>query len=207
MCASFYYPRNNVCKVIDSINTFTQLIYNGQLLSEKALYCLLDVLEYPAYTYEFSMTRLLGIVTNKSIPEKYIYNPYLFAAYLAIYLRKFDIAQKYIQIYNQSARINETLSKADNLIVLALSKNVPQKELMDYISPIDVNKSIEHEIENIYSVRDGCLKIPKCPMCEKCDYSGVCSYTVWKSIQKKINEYGDDHCEKEFADFISRYKK
>ena len=131
----------------------------------------------------------------------------MFAAYLAIYLKKFDIAQKYIQIYNHSAQINATISKADNLIILALSKNITKKDLIDYISPIDTNKIIAREIENIYSIIDCGLKLPSCPMCGKCYYSGVCSYTVWKSVQDKINAYGNDHCEKEFADFISRYKK
>lgn len=207
MCASFYYRGNNVCQVIERINTFSQLIYNGQLLSEKALYCLIDILEYPAYTYEFSMTKLLGIVTHEPIAEKYIYNPYLFTAYLAVYLRKFDIAQKYIQIYNRNARINDVISKADNLILLALSKNVPKKDLISYIAPVDTNKSIEHEIENIYSARDIGLKVPKCPLCDECDYMGVCSYDIWKNIQSQINGYGINRCKKEFDNFINRYKK
>ena len=39
--------------------------------------------------------------TKNGTDAPYLYNPYLFTAYLALYLKKYDMAMHYLEIYNK----------------------------------------------------------------------------------------------------------
>ena len=98
--ASLYYPSDrgtDLYRTINAIKAFRNKVVRGEVLTRETLIYIQDILEYPAYTYEFSMTKLLGILTEKISDAPYLYSPTLFTAYLELYLKEYEIAVKYIE--------------------------------------------------------------------------------------------------------------
>lgn len=202
LCASYYYPGSDLKGVIENINKFYNFIVEGKLNTHEALDCLTSILEYPAYTYEFSMNRLLCVVMKEEIGKPYIYNPYLFVAYLAIYLNELDVADKYLSKYNKEARINDKIVKMDAMIMSGIRHNVSKQQLLEFAKLSDVKGILSAEINKIFNIKEQGMQLPCCPGCSFCSYKEVCSYPEWNKIRTKMKEQSCECCEKQLMEFI-----
>lgn len=203
MCESFYYPGENVSEVVKCIVKIRSLFQSGNLNSEAALDCMQKILDYPAYVYEFSMTKLLGIIIDNNIDYPYIYNPYLFTAYLALHLGRYQIAVKYFKISGKNARTNDQIVNIDLLLAKAIQEGVSEQEFLEFIHPMDRTGKLQSETRLIYSIRKSGLKVPACPNCNSCYFKGHCAYDKWEPIYNKLQEAQQIELKKEFEHFLA----
>lgn len=151
------------------------------------------------------MAKLLGVVTKQDVEEKYLYNPYLFTAFLSIYLNKTSVAEKYLDIYNKYSRVNSHISKIDKFILKAICAGISKQDLLTYIDPVDVDGIIKQEIEKMYNIKQKGMFLPNCPRCNECHFIELCAYPLWKKIRNSINSLEKDCMAGEFEAFIKRY--
>lgn len=159
--------------------------------------------DYPAYVYEFSMTKLLGIIIDNNIDYPYIYNPYLFTAYLALHLGRYQIAVKYFKISGKNARTNDQIVNIDLLLAKAIQEGVSEQEFLEFIHPMDRTGKLQSETRLIYSIRKSGLKVPACPNCNSCYFKGHCAYDKWEPIYNKLQEAQQIELKKEFEHFLA----
>lgn len=204
ICTSFYYPggKISVDQVLNRIQRFRNLTQQNQALSIEALQCMIDILNYPAYTYEFNMVKLLGVITNSISDAPYLYNPFLFTAYLALYLRKFDLAAYYMRLYNNSARIPNRLANLSLFIIKALKEGVTVNDIIAYVEIIHGNEIFKKEALLLTDVYTNGFDMPKCPDCMHCKLSHCCKYQSWKSIKDTMQHAKVVDCHEEFDRFM-----
>ena len=210
VCASFFYPTKKdtgLFKTVNSIQGFRTAISEGQLLTKKALDYLIDILNYTAYSYGFNMITLLGIITNNTADAPYLYSPYLFTAYLALYLKEYKTAAKYMDIYNEDARVNETIKQIDKLVIKAFMENVQDEEILQFIGELGGDEKAIAEVRTLINIRNNGFRVPSCPNCDACDLRDVCSYTAWKKIDDSIHNYTPNFMEEEFSNFMIQSHK
>lgn len=144
--------------------------------------------------------------TCKNFSEKWILknciNPYLFAAYLAIYLNELDVADKYLSKYNKEARISDKIVKMDAMIMSGIRHNVSKQQLLEFAKLSDVKGNLSAEINKIFNIKEQGMQLPCCPDCSFCSYKEVCSYPEWNKIQTKMKEQSSECCEKQLMEFI-----
>lgn len=186
MCESFYYPGEDILKPLKSISRIRALFRNGELKSKTTLECMIHILEYLAYIYDFNMVKLLGVLTNDVSDPSYLYNPYLFTAYLALYHKEFEIAMKYFKISGDNARTNDQIKNLDVLIVKAMREKISESELLNFIKPIDKSGKMQREITFMYDIMKNGMKMPTCPNCEACFLQERCAYKIWEPISNRL---------------------
>lgn len=210
LCASLYYPTDHgttLFQTITATHAFRTAVAEGELLTKKALNHILDILEYPAYTYEFSMTKLLGIITGDIADAPYLYSPYLFTAYLALYLKEYNIAIKYIEIYNTNARVNEVIRQLDRIVIKAFMEGVQDEDILQFVNGFGENQKIEEEVKNLIDIRKNGFKVPSCPDCETCALQEICHYPTWKRTEDCISRYMPNSMDEEFGKFVLQYRE
>lgn len=206
VCASLYYPTDKeigLYNTLKSIRKFRTTVEAGKYLTKDTLNCILNILQYPAYTYAFSMTKLLGVITTHISDAPYIYSPYLFAAYLALYLKEYDIAEKYIDIYNVDARVNEVIRQVDKVIIKAFKEEVRDEQIMEYFCGFGSNEKIIEEVNNLIRIHKNGFKIPSCPNCETCNLRGKCCYATWEKLQTSMIQSDHNYMNEDFRKFIA----
>ncbi len=206
VCASLYYPTDKeigLYNTLKSIRKFRTTVEAGKYLTKDTLNCILNILQYPAYTYAFSMTKLLGVITTHISDAPYIYSPYLFAAYLALYLKEYDIAEKYIDIYNVDARVNEVIRQVDKVIIKAFKEEVRDEQIMEYFCGFGSNEKIIEEVNNLIRIHKNGFKIPSCPNCETCNLRGKCCYDTWEKLQTSMIQSDHNYMNEDFRKFIA----
>lgn len=206
VCASLYYPTDHgtgLSQTITAIRAFRAAVAEGKLLTKETLNCILDILGYPAYTYEFSMSKLLGIITDDIADAPYLYSPYLFTAYLALYLKEYDTAAKYMEIYNKSTRTNEVIMQVDRIVIKAFAEGVRDEDLLRFISGFGENEKITAEVNTLINIRKNGFRVPSCPDCDACGLKDLCHYKTWKKIEDSMHSYVPDSMDEEFGKFIA----
>ena len=205
ICASLYYPTDrgtSLSQTITAIRAFRTAVAEEKLLTKEALNCILDILGYPAYTYEFSMTKLLGVITDNIVDAPYLYSPYLFTAYLALYLKEYDIATKYMEIYNKNAKTNETLRQLDRMVIKAFMEGVKDEEILQFVSGFGEHEKTTAEVNNLINIHKKGFQVPSCPNCEVCALKEVCHYHTWEKIEDSMLRYIPNSMDGEFFKFI-----
>lgn len=205
ICASLYYPTDrgtSLFQTIKATHLFRTAVAEGKLLTKDALNYILDILGYPAYTYEFSMTKLLGIITDDITDAPYLYNPYLFTSYLALYLKEYDIAAKYMEIYNKNARVNEVIRHVDDVVIKAFMENVQDDEVVQFFSGFGENEKIMAEVNALIDIHKNGFQVPSCPDCKICALKGICHYHIWKEIEDCMLKYVPNSMNDKFETFI-----
>lgn len=186
MCESFYYPKSDLINVITSINQLKKMLYSNNFEYDAALNFMCNILEYPAYIYEFNMAKILGVIISDIYYAPYLYNPYLFTAYLALHLNKYDIALKYMDMSNKNSRCNSLISKINILAIKAMEDGVGLNALLEFIKPVDFNGNLEKEITNLYRIQKNGIDIPRCYECKKCSFNDMCQISIVRQIHKNI---------------------
>ena len=206
ICASLYYRGSSVKinQVLDSIRKFRNLFLQHNVFSIEALTCMDEILNYPAYTYEFSMTKLIGVITTNITDAPYLYNPYLFTAYLALYLKKYDMAMHYLEIYNKNARVSEHTANIDMMILKALEEKVSPTDIKDFIESLDKSNVYKDEVEKLLRIHKDGFLVPSCPKCDICCFAKVCCYSMWKNIDNSIKSYKKDSRSEEYYNFVMK---
>jgi len=167
---------------------------------------MLNIIEYPSYRYEFSMAQLLGVVFCDNSIEPYLINPYLFTAFLALYLKNYDIAKKYMYIYNSYSRLSKIKNEIDMFIIDSMKNGIKESEVQKYISPFASEEMIDHEIRELFQIQQNGMIMPKCPDCSLCEFNLKCSYNKYISIKNNL-ESASNRLQREFEDFIIKIKR
>lgn len=184
---NLYISTDNICRVFNAFMRLSEYVKQGDINHEEAFGCIMDILNYPAYTYGFSARKLFGIITRDSENVEYLSDPYLLIALLALHLGKNDIAYSYIQKSNSFEGKMKRTSQLNNMLIEAIIKEVPEEQYTKYIRQFHVEDEYLNKIKLYYQIKREGLRI-YCKDCDDCGLKENCQYDQYKGIQEKMAE-------------------
>lgn len=190
-CLSMHYPGVDIFEAIHSINKFRTLVQQRKAQTRDALECMIAILNYPAYSYEFSMTKLIGVVLKSGDLDPYLYDPYVFTAYLALRLGEYQTAYRYLERSNRNETINPKNIKVDLFIIKAIENGVTQSELVSYVELVDRDNKLKKRIDYLYGIKTHGMRLPMCPDCEQCPFKEECAYQSFFTVNNCVEQVNE----------------